>query len=100
MRNSPRRNPYVLATSSIFWLFPVSALPVISGTLSYSQVANDKQKVSSTPTDALARAESAILDRHYSEAINILRSALLKYPGEAALQLELGRAYLATGKDR
>jgi tetratricopeptide (TPR) repeat protein len=100
MRYSPRRNPYVLATSSIFWLFPVSALPVISGTLSYSQVADDKQKVSSTPTDALARAESAILDRHYSEAINILRSALLKYPGEAALQLELGRAYLATGKDR
>jgi tetratricopeptide (TPR) repeat protein len=71
----------------------------MSGTLSYSQVSDDKQKVSWTSTEALARAESAILDRHYSEAISILRSALLKYPGEATLQLELGRAYLATGKD-
>jgi len=100
MRYSLRRNPYVLATSSIFWLFAQSALPVISGTLSYSQVADNKQKVSSTPTEAMARAESAVLDRHYSEAISILRSALLKYPEEAALQLELGRVYLTTGKDR
>ena len=47
----------------------------------------------------MARAESAALERHYSEAIKILRTALRERPGDATLELELGRAYLAIGKD-
>ena len=101
MRYSPRRNSYSLALPSTLWLFVLIALTVIYGRLSYSQIANDKQGASSTPTDGtLARAQSEILDRHYSEAVRILRSALLQHPEEVVFQLELGRAYLATGKDR
>src|SRR5215472_7584153 len=100
MRYSPRRNSYSLALPSTLWLFVLIALTVIYGRLSYSQIANDKQGASSTPTDGtLARAQSEILDRHYSEAVRILRSALLQHPEEVVFQLELGRAYLATGKD-
>jgi tetratricopeptide (TPR) repeat protein len=46
----------------------------------------------------LIRAQSATLERRYSEAIKILRAALKEHPREGALQLELGRAYLATGE--
>lgn len=41
-----------------------------------------------------------MLERHYSEAIKILRSGLREYPEQGALQLELGRAYMAMGEDR
>src|SRR3974390_2299045 len=51
-------------------------------------------------TDVLAKAEAASLERHYSEAIKILQKGLREHPDDAALQLELGRAYLATGAER
>src|SRR5271165_1194300 len=53
-----------------------------------------------SPTEkVLASAQSAALERRYSEAIKILRTALREYPGDTTLQLELGRAYLAIGED-
>lgn len=70
-----------------------------AGSLSYSQAAAADQKSSLSLERAMARAQSAVLERRYSEAIRILRAALREHPEEAALQLELGRAYLATGKD-
>ena len=68
------------------------------GVLGYSQTAGgSRTDASSQAQRDLARAQSAALERHYSEAISILRAALRQHPGELALQLDLGRAYLATG---
>ncbi len=47
----------------------------------------------------LAKAQSAALDRHYSQAIKLLRAGLKQNPGNLQLQLELGRSYLAIGQD-
>jgi len=53
-----------------------------------------------SPTEkVLASAQSAALERHYREAIKILRTALREHPGDPAIQLELGRSYLAIGED-
>jgi len=55
---------------------------------------------SPSPTEKiLASAQSAALERHYSQAIKILRAALREHPGDTAIQLELGRSYLAIGED-
>ena len=54
---------------------------------------------SSSIQEVLTRAQAAELERHYAEAIKLLRDALKQYPADAGLQLELGRAYLATGQD-
>lgn len=89
----PRRD---LRLSRVSWLVSLPALLTILGCLSYSQ-SNEDQRVKAER--ALARAQSAALDRHYSEAIKTLESALRQYPDEKALSLELGRLYLATGKD-
>src|SRR3974390_1362641 len=70
-----------------------------AGSISYSQTAAANESDSLSLEKALARAQSSVLERHYSEAIKILRTALRDHPGEAVLQLELGRAYLVTGKD-
>jgi len=80
-----------------------AALLTISGSFGHSQTTNKKQNepsgASSEMESALKSAQSATLERRYSEAIKILQAALREYPGEAALQLELGRAYLAIGED-
>lgn len=90
-------NLRLLAVAKILcFVLQLVALLAICGSPCYSQNIND-QRVQTER--ALARAQSATLDRHYSEAIKILRSALRKDPGAEALQLELGRLYLATGKD-
>jgi tetratricopeptide (TPR) repeat protein len=88
------------------WPLVLTVILVTSESPSYSQTPekngsrpSNNKKLASSPEQALARAESAVLERHYSEAIKILRAALREHPGEAALQLELGRAYLATGED-
>ncbi len=71
----------------------------------YSQVSaeNPSQRVmdaqSSSIQHALAQARSAGLERRYSDAIKLLRSALAENPGQVELQLELGRSYLAIGRD-
>jgi tetratricopeptide (TPR) repeat protein len=55
---------------------------------------------SPSPTEKiLASAQSAALERHYSQAIKILRAALREHPGDTAILLELGRSYLAIGED-
>lgn len=54
---------------------------------------------SSPAQRALARAESAALDRRYGDAARILREVLRGNPGDTALQLELGRIYLLTDRD-
>jgi tetratricopeptide (TPR) repeat protein len=61
--------------------------------------ASDDILLSSSPERALAHAQSESLNRHYREAIRILQHALQENPGEPALELELGRVYLATRKD-
>lgn len=73
---------------------------------SYSQTSDksgqqpsSEKRIDSSPPQALTRAESASLERHYSEAIKILVAALREHSGEAALQLELGRVYLTIGED-
>ena len=78
------------------WLVSLSAFLTIFGCFSYSQGGDDQHL---HIEKALARAQSAALDRHHSEAIKFLKAALQQYPGGEALQLELGRLYLATGKD-
>ena len=78
------------------WLASLPALLTIFGCFSYSQGGDDQRFHMER---ALARAQSAALDRHHSEAIKILKAALQQYPEGEALQLELGRLYLATGKD-
>src|SRR5215471_20272575 len=89
------------------WSLLLVIFATISESASYAQTSTtgDGQwpadsSLSSLPTErALAKAASAALERHYSEVIKILRIALREHPREGALKLELGRAYLATGKD-
>lgn len=78
------------------WLVSLPALLTIFGCFSYSQGGDDQRLCIER---ALARAQSAALDRHHSEAIKILKAVLQQYPRAETLQLELGRLYLATGKD-
>lgn len=92
--HSPRRDLRLIRAS---WLLSLPALLTILGCFGYSQGGDDQRLHIER---ALARAQSATLDRHRSEAIKILKAALQQYPGGEALQLELGRVYLAIGKDR
>lgn len=92
-RHLPGRDLRLIRAS---WLVSLPALLTIFGCLSYSQ-GSDDQRLQIERT--LARAQSAALDRHYSDAIKILKSALRQNREEEALSLELGRLYLATGKD-
>src|SRR5450755_4837958 len=48
----------------------------------------------------LAASRQAMLERHYRQAIHMLREALKDHPEDNQLGLELGRAYLASGSDR
>lgn len=98
-KHSPCGDPRPFTAADILRLFLLATL-LTSGSFSYSQTTGDNQEAASSSMErALARAQSAVLERHYSEAIKILRAALRQHPGEVALQLEFGRAYLATGKD-
>ena len=47
----------------------------------------------------LTAGQQAILDRHYRQAVRILRKGLEDDPENNALRLELGRAYLLSGAD-
>jgi tetratricopeptide (TPR) repeat protein len=106
-RNSTRKDSRRIAVKKVPWIFWLIAILSFSGPFSYSQASSGNEKLasenlkadSSVATGALARARSAALDRHYKEAIRILRSALQEHPSDTALQLELGRVYLATGAD-
>jgi len=97
-----------LASATLFLLGLLAALLTFFGSVSHSQTTRntnsearpaESRNRSSSLESALARAQSAALERHYSEAIKILRAALKDHPGEKPLQLELGRTYLATGED-
>src|ERR1017187_7040024 len=48
---------------------------------------------------ALATGQQATLERHYGEAIRVLRDGLKDNPKDNRLRLELGRAYLSSGAD-
>ena len=48
---------------------------------------------------ALAAGQQATLERHYRQAIRVLRNGLKSYPSDNRLRLELGRAYLLNGED-
>lgn len=96
----------VAATLRAWPLFLIILFMSMGESPSYSQLSEssslplpDDTAVPHNVENALAEAASATLERHYSEAIRILRTALREHPGEVALQLELGRVYLATGKD-
>ena len=47
----------------------------------------------------LAAGQQAMLQRHYGQAVHILRNGLKDHPNENRLRLELGRAYLSRGAD-
>jgi tetratricopeptide (TPR) repeat protein len=47
----------------------------------------------------LAAGQQATLDRHYRQAIRVLRNGLKNYPSDNRLRLELGQAYLLNGED-
>jgi len=91
----------------MMWSLLLVIFATISESPSYTQTSNrgngpllPDSSLSSLSTErALAKAGSAALERHYSEAIKILRTALREHPREGTLKLELGRAYLAIGKD-
>ncbi len=48
----------------------------------------------------LAAGQQAMLERHYAQAVHILRNGLKNHPEDNRLRLELGRAYLSKGSDR
>ena len=48
---------------------------------------------------ALAAAQQETLERHYPQAIRVLRHELKNSPSDNRLRLELGRAYLLNGED-
>src|ERR1019366_9110006 len=48
---------------------------------------------------ALAAGQQAMLERHYGEAVRVLRDGLKDNPKDNRLRLELGRAYLFSGAD-
>jgi len=81
----------------------VVASAFFCGIAAYSQTGANNQPLATSNVDrtsaatALTRARSASLDRHPKDAIRILRSALREHPEDAALELELGRVYLAIG---
>ena len=47
----------------------------------------------------LAAGRQAVLERHFGQAIRVLRSGLKDHPEDTHLRLELGRAYLSAGED-
>ncbi len=49
--------------------------------------------------ESLAASQAALRQKHYSEAIQILQSALKRSPGNQRLRVELGRAYLYDRQD-
>lgn len=79
------------------WM-PVLLVALSLGLCSPVIVAAEPSDLGST-SDALTKAQSASLKRHYREAISILRAGLARDPGNIDLGLELGRAYLAIGED-
>jgi tetratricopeptide (TPR) repeat protein len=48
---------------------------------------------------ALAAGRQAMLERHYRQAVHVLRNGLSNHPENNRLRLELGRAYLSSGAD-
>src|SRR5271157_1731482 len=48
---------------------------------------------------ALAAGQQAMLERHYGQAVHVLRNGLKDHPEDNRLRLELGRAYLSSGAD-
>ena len=48
----------------------------------------------------LATGEQALLERHYGQAVRILRNGLKDHEEDNRLRLQLGRAYLANSEDR
>ena len=48
---------------------------------------------------ALAAGQQAMLERHYGQAVHVLRNGLEDHPEDNRLRLELGRAYLSSGAD-
>ena len=45
----------------------------------------------------LAAGQQAMLERHYRQAVHVLRNGLKEHPEDNRLRLELGRAYLSAG---
>ena len=57
--------------------------------------ANDEDSIQRV----LALGQQAMLERHYGQAMRILRTGLEDHPEDNRLRLELGRAYLFRGSD-
>ncbi len=80
-------------------LFVLLVFALAAGPKARSQAAESPISEAESSAAVLARAQSAELERHNSEAIKILREGLKHNPANTALQLELGRAYSETRRD-
>jgi len=78
--------------------FILTGLLLVS--LCLGPAANGKPGKTQTPSDrAVAAARMEMLNRRFSEAVDILRKALERSPEDNRLRVALGRAYLYQGKE-
>lgn len=56
-------------------------------------------KEGATVAHSIDEAQAALRHRRYSEAVRTLEDALKKFPGDARLRIELGRAYVYQHRD-
>ncbi|HEV2175581.1 MAG TPA: tetratricopeptide repeat protein [Terriglobia bacterium] len=80
------------------WIILVGLL--LAGLCLAGVAAASRGKTDEPANHALAEAQAAILERHYSEAIHLLRKALKQFPQDDSVRVELGRVYLYKGEGR
>jgi len=86
VRNMGRRQRLLIAAVLVAICFAAD------GTRTFASDEDSIQRV-------LAGGRQAMLERHYRQAVHILRNGLKDHPEDNRLRLELGRAYLSSGAD-
>src|SRR5271157_4040243 len=86
VRNMGRRQRLLIAAILVAICFAAD------GTRAFASDEDSIQRV-------LAGGRQAMLERHYRQAVHILRNGLKDHPEDNRLRLELGRAYLSKGSD-
>ena len=76
-------------------LLPVATFAICLAADGIRAFANDEDSIQKV----LAAGQEAMLERHYGQAVHILRNGLKDHPEDNRLRLELGRAYLSRGSD-
>lgn len=78
------------------------ATSLLLAVVCFGPIGTATQSVSAPPGEAshiLAAGQAAILERHYREAIRLLKGGLERFPADNRIRVELGRAYLANHQD-